>query len=296
MQIIAALETTPRRIYTGSIGFMGPGRRAQFNVAIRTVLINKVEGQAEYGIGGGIVWDSINKMEFEECQTKARVVTQRMPDFSIFETILWIPEDGYYLLLFHLARLKASAAYFSFNVDMEAVCDELDFLAGTFAPAAYKVRLLVAKDGGITCESEALQDTATEYPQRVCLARTPVDFSNPFLYHKTTNRHLYDRALAECPGYDDVILWNERGEVTESCIANIVVELDKDLCTPPVQCGLLAGTYRAYLLEEGKVSEKVIKIKDLIVSPHIYLVNSVRKQREIFLDLPEVKGGGETDL
>ena len=43
MQIIAELESTPRRIYTGAIGFIAPGRRAQFSVAIRTLLINRPE-------------------------------------------------------------------------------------------------------------------------------------------------------------------------------------------------------------------------------------------------------------
>src|SRR5262249_3603636 len=65
MEIITQLETTPRRLYTGAIGFAAPGRRAQFNVAIRTLLIERATGLAEYGVGGGIVWDS-------ECETEWR--------------------------------------------------------------------------------------------------------------------------------------------------------------------------------------------------------------------------------
>jgi para-aminobenzoate synthetase/4-amino-4-deoxychorismate lyase len=89
--------------------------------------------------------------------------------------------------------------------------------------------------------------------------------------------------LTACHEYDDVILWNEKGEVTESCIANIVVELDGELYTPPVRCGLLAGTFRARLIEQDKVREKVIRLKDLARSPHIYLVNSVRKNQEVVI-------------
>ena len=58
MDIIARLECSPRRIYTGTIGFLDPDGRAQFNVAIRTALINRKTDVAEYGIGGGIVADS----------------------------------------------------------------------------------------------------------------------------------------------------------------------------------------------------------------------------------------------
>ena len=129
---------------------------------------------------------------------------------------------------------------------------------------------------------------AVAQPLHVCLAATAVDSANPFLYHKTTNRVVYEQALAACPGYADVILWNEKGEVTESSIANIVVELDGKLYTPPIPCGLLPGTYRAYLLEQGKVKERVIRKEDLSNSPHIYLVNSVRKEREVVVDIEKV--------
>ncbi|MCK4467634.1 MAG: chorismate-binding protein, partial [Desulfobacterales bacterium] len=262
MQIIAELETGPRRIYTGSIGFISPDRKAQFNVAIRTVLVDKIKGQAEYGVGGGIVWDSTETIEFEESQTKAKILTERLSDFSLLETILWVPENGYYLLQQHLARLKDSAIYFSFSADIDAIRDKLLSLAGAFPHTAHKVRLLVAKNGHITCKPEVLRHSIVRHIQRVCLAQSPIDSSNPFLYHKTTNRRVYDQALASCPGYDDVILWNEKGEVTESCIANIVIELDGKLYTPPVQCDLLAGTFRAWLIKQNKVREKVIRLKD----------------------------------
>jgi para-aminobenzoate synthetase/4-amino-4-deoxychorismate lyase len=288
MEIIAELEHTPRRIYTGTVGFWTPGGTAQFNVAIRTVLIDKAQGEAEYGVGGGIVWDSIDTMEFEECQTKARILTQRVPDFSLLESILWTPEEGYFLLPYHLARLQDSAGYFSFSADMDAIRNTLDSFAHTLPKTAHKVRLLVARDGGITVQSEILGNAAAQ-PQRCCLAPEPVDSANPFLYHKTTNRQVYEQALGSCPGYADVILWNEKGEVTESCIANIVVELEGALYTPPVQCGLLAGTYRAYLLEQGKVKKRVIRIDDLAQSPHIYLISSVRKEREVIVDVEGIK-------
>jgi len=288
MQIIAELEHAPRRIYTGTVGFWMPDRQAQFNVAIRTVLIEKATGEAEYGVGGGIVWDSIDTMEFEECQTKARILTQRVPDFSLLESILWTPEEGYFLLAYHLNRLADSAAYFSYSADMDVIREELDSLARILPKTAHKIRLLMAKDGGITVQSESLGDAAAP-PLHCCLAPTPIDPSNPFLYHKTTNRGVYEQALAAAPGYADCILWNEKGEVTESCIANIVVELDGGLCTPPVQCGLLPGTYRAYLLEQGKVRERVIRKEDLFRSPHVYLVNSVRKEREVIVDWEEIK-------
>jgi para-aminobenzoate synthetase/4-amino-4-deoxychorismate lyase len=86
MEIIADLESTPRRIYTGTIGFLAPGRRAQLNVAIRTILLHKPTGRAEYGVGGGIVWDSTPAGEYEESLTKTRVLTPLPRDFDLLET------------------------------------------------------------------------------------------------------------------------------------------------------------------------------------------------------------------
>lgn len=74
MEIIAGMEADPRGAYTGAIGYLAPGRRAQFNVAIRTPVVDLGDGRAEYGVGGGIVWDSDPCEEYEECQIKARVL------------------------------------------------------------------------------------------------------------------------------------------------------------------------------------------------------------------------------
>ncbi len=115
-----------------------------------------------------------------------------------------------------------------------------------------------------------------EGPLRVVLAGDPVDSSDVSLFHKTTNRGVYERARARAGSCDDVILWNERGEVTESTIANVVVEMDGVQYTPPVECGLLAGTYRAELLGRGEIRERVITREELRSATAIWLVNSVQ--------------------
>ncbi len=95
-------------------------------------------------------------------------------------------------------------------------------------------------------------------PIRAALAQGQVNSNDPFLFHKTTRREVYDLALKAHPACDDVLLHNERGELTEFTIGNLVVELGGELVTPPVVCGLLAGTFRAELLETGKVMERVV--------------------------------------
>lgn len=285
MEIIRELETQPRNIYTGTIGFITPDNQAQFNVAIRTVAINKKTNQAEYGVGGGIVWDSLSSNEYQECQVKAQILTQKYPEFSLLETILWTAHEGYFLLDYHLQRLKQSALYFGFKLDLLGIDKKLQLIANSLSDKPYKVRLIVTKEGKIYCEaiSLCLNKLSLSQPVKLCLANTPIDSHNIFMYHKTTNREIYNNILQSYSEYDDVILWNEKEEITETCIANIVVKLNGELLTPPVASGLLAGTFRAYLLAENKIKEAVIRKKDLLECDHIYVINSVRKWRDAFL-------------
>ncbi len=197
--------------------------------------------------------------------------------FELLETMRWTPRDGWYLLGRHLARLDDSARHFRFACSQSAIREALD-RAVRSADAPLRVRLLLAEDGAVRVEHTPLDHRDGVW--RVRLAEHPIDPSNEFLYHKTTNRTVYDRARR--PDCDDVILWNPAGEVTESTIANLVVEAVDDShpggrrITPPIACGLLPGTLRAELLATGEVSEAVVTVEQLKAAPRFWLVNSVR--------------------
>ena len=274
MEIISGVESSPRRIYTGTIGFVEPGGRAQFNVAIRTVLVNRATGEAEYGVGGGIVADSACSDEWEESRIKARALAARPPSFELLETMLWKPESGYLLLGRHLKRLLQSADYFGFRVELLDVRDELERYATTLPAAPHRVRLVLSRQGAIDITSRP-QDADEGFPE-IAFAADAIDPANPFLYHKTTNREVYEHALAARPDFTDVLLYNDRGEVTESTIANLVVAIDGELVTPPVASGLLPGTLRAHLLDEKRIREEVITVQQLADAQECYLLNSVR--------------------
>jgi len=275
MEIIQGLETSSRGIYTGSIGFIAPDGNAQFNVAIRTAVIQ--DGKAEYGIGGGIVWDSDAESEYKEAITKAAILTKRMPDFQCLETMIY--EDGeIFLLERHLKRLAESAEYFDFEIDLEKIREELDALS---FDEPMRIRLLLNKDG--LFDFQALELLSSDGPAKLAIAKEPVDSKDVFLYHKTTNRAVYEKVKADFPAADDVLLYNERGEITESCRANVVVELDGRKVTPPVSCGLLSGTFRDELLERGEIEEGAVTLDDLKRADSICLINSVRKRRSVIL-------------
>jgi para-aminobenzoate synthetase / 4-amino-4-deoxychorismate lyase len=276
-QIISELEPTPRGIYTGCIGYISPDRFAQFNVAIRTAVVDRHKGQVEYGAGGGIVADSDSVDEYTEALLKARILTEQRPEFSLLETILWTPEDHYFLLEYHLRRIADSSAYFNYRIDLEYARKQLQEQITGFVQNPQRVRLLVNRDGSLEIQAAPIELTESHRPVRLGLAATPVHSSDIFLYHKTTHRQTYETALSDSPGYDDVLLWNERGELTESCRANVVLEISGNLLTPPVEAGLLAGTFRAKLIEQGKIQEHLLMVDDLKRCSKIYLINSVRK-------------------
>ena len=272
MRIIRALEAEPRGVYTGAIGYLAPGRRAQFNVAIRTVVVEKEPGRATYGVGGGIVWDSTAEEEYQECQVKAQVLAARRPAFSLLETMLWTPEEGFFLLDYHLRRLADSAAYFGVPLDEVAVRAQL----AVTASGPCKVRLLVAETGAVGVQVLPLGEMDGGV-RRVGWASRPVSRTDLFLYHKTTQRGVYEAARGSRPGCDEVLLWNEQGELTEATTANVVVERDGRRLTPLVACGLLPGTYRQWLLDQGEIEEGVIRRETLRPGQRLYLINAVRR-------------------
>ncbi len=181
-----------------------------------------------------------------------------------------------FLLDEHMDRISRSASYFCRTLDEQLVRAALDREAQGFGDAPMRVRVTVSADARISVESTVLDESQPGVRRRVRLAVGPHDVASPFAYHKTTVRDAYVDARNSGGDCDDVILWNSRREITESTIANVVVEVDGRKITPPVRCGLLAGTFRRHLLESGQVEEVEITIEELSRADRVYLVNSVR--------------------
>jgi para-aminobenzoate synthetase/4-amino-4-deoxychorismate lyase len=279
MEIIRELEAAPRGVYTGAIGHIAPAGNAQFNVAIRTVVLAGNRG--EMGIGSGIVSDSKVDSEFDECLLKAHFLTKLDPPFELIETLRFEPERGFHLLERHLARLHASAAHFAYPFSREAVLAALDAEAARVEAPVAMVRLLLAEDGAITVTSTAITLPTKETVWRFVISDQRLNDKDIFLYHKTTRRQFYEREMERhkaLSGCDEVVFLNSKGELTEGTRTTLFVELDGRLFTPALACGLLPGTLREELLDLplAAASEAIITPQDLIAADRIYLGNSVR--------------------
>ncbi|WP_156291325.1 aminodeoxychorismate synthase component I [Oceanobacillus salinisoli] len=276
MEIISDLEATPREVYCGAIGYITPMNEAIFNVPIRTVVIDEKSGMATYGVGGGITWDSTAEGEYDELLAKASLLKEDRPEFHVLESLL-LDNGEIFLLEEHLNRLTNTAKYFGFPFNLASAHESLQDLARKNQDGEYKVRLLLFKNGLITIEAQPI--TQPETPLKVSLAEEPLDKNNPFLYHKTTHRAVYS-PFQKNEVYD-VLLRNEDGELTEFTNGNVVLEIDGKLCTPPIQSGLLAGTFRERLINNGEIFEKRLMVEDLKRCTKIWFINSVRKWLQV---------------
>ncbi|RQR79301.1 MULTISPECIES: chorismate-binding protein [unclassified Burkholderia] len=234
MELIDAIESTPRGLYTGAIGWLDAPKEGLsagaavpdgvagcgdfcLSVAIRTLTLDAIAVDAaatigsrdaataasgrrrgRMGVGAGIVLDSVAADEYAECELKARFLTDADPGFQLFETTAATRADGIRHLERHLARLQRSADAFGFRLDADALRREIDArCAALDGDGPYRMKLALAKDGTVDITAAALKPLPAG-PVGVMLASAhgfaPTRADDALLLHKTTHRAEYDRA------------------------------------------------------------------------------------------------------
>ena len=191
-------------------------------------------------------------------------------DFRLIETMRVLESGEVYLLDRHLHRLRHSARHFSFKYDSDKVREQITEAAPRLPVF---LRLLLSQNGDLEISSGAIP---TDQFEHLKFSSVRVDSKNPFLYHKTTKRGVYEEARRDCDANTDVILINERDEITETTITNIAVFRDGQWITPALSCGLLPGVLRAELLSRGEIVEGIIHPEDLHSSDPVRCFNALR--------------------
>jgi len=272
MEIIKNLEPQPRGVYCGTIGLLLPNGRRIFNVAIRTIQLHK--GQAIYGVGGGITWDSTWESEYREVHQKAAVLYRKQARFKLITTGRVSQKS----LLFedqHLERLTKASRYFAYPFDLEELRQKIEEeCQACDSHQDYRLRISLSKSGEMEVSRQILAPLSPSF----CKAKLylqEADLQTPFTYFKTTHRpHL---SLGE----QEIIYHNVAGELLETSIGNLVLKIAGKLYTPPTSLGILPGIYRQHLLERGQVEEKVLTLADLNQAKTIYGCNAVRGLYEL---------------
>lgn len=275
MQQIAALETEPRQVYCGAIGYLSPNGAALFSVPIRTVLLDREAGSAEYGVGSGITWDSQPCGEFAENRLKASLLSAQPMQPDLFETLRL--EQGIYSRRDqHIDRLIASADYFGRPVERADLIAALNIPAMNHRTGLWRVRLVLPFAGQPYAAAEPLAAAQLAQPIVFGLSSLPIDRSDRRLFHKRCDRSLYQAQRSLCPHAEETLMINQDGELTEFTVGNLVLEIDGMRFTPPLECGLLPGVLRAELLKEGAVGERILTPRDLKHATGIWRINSLR--------------------
>ena len=274
MEIIKNLEPQARGVYCGTIGILLPNGRRIFNVAIRTIQLHK--GQAIYGVGGGITWDSTWESEYREVHQKAAVLYRKQVPFQLMTT----GKISQKHLLFkeeHIERLRKASRYFAYPFNPEYLRQRIDAECQTcHEEKDYRLKISISKSGDIDlCCQELIPLNPAFCQAQLCLQETSLQ--TPFTYFKTTYRpHL-------TIGKQEKIYHNEKGELLETSIGNLVLQIAGKLYTPPINLGILPGIYRQHLLEIGQVEEKVLTLEELAQAEAIYGCNAVRSLYKLSL-------------
>ncbi|HWD95192.1 MAG TPA: chorismate-binding protein [Acidimicrobiales bacterium] len=274
MEIIERLEVAERGVYCGAVGLLSPtvgGLHARFSVAIRTAAI--AGSTAKFGSGGGVVADSDPEKEHQEMALKAEMLGAPQRPFRLLETFGYGGDDSVGTIRRHLDRLRTSAIFlgFKYPVDLEerviaTLVNKGDHL---------RIRLMLSRGGEVDLQSEEAPSARTT-PVRLAIDDEPVCSESMMLFHKTTLRDMYTRRRRKFPLADDVVMINEKGECTETTIANIAARRGGAWFTPPLASGCLPGIGRARLIEEGVLMEADLRPEDLFAADELAVVNSLR--------------------
>lgn len=311
LEIIDALETAPRGLYTGAIGWFdapeasaAPARRNAsasamlalhyprvasgnfcLSVPIRTLILSAADDtglrRGEMGVGAGIVHDSVAAAEYRECWLKAQFLTGLGHDFELFETMR-ASQNGVALLDRHLARLTASARYFGFRCDAAAIRHAVASACEKLPPdVPHRLRLALRFDGGIqSATAPLLPLPSAGQAVKLAVVRTPLVVNPLFLRHKTSQRAHYDAAwrAAEALGAFDALFFNAAGELTEGARSTIFLKLSGRWHTPPLASGLLPGVMRAVILDDPAwaASERRLTLDELQAAEEVVVCNALR--------------------
>ena len=258
MQIIESLESEPRGLYTGSIGFLHPcdtglGFEGVFNVVIRTLSLKPVSDglyQGVYGVGSGIVIDSDPEAEYRECGWKARFLNDLRPDFGIFETMR-VEDKQCRLLDLHLGRLNSSAQALNLTWPQNAA-EQIQHYIDALPSGLFRVKATLFSDGLALSHAAVSELDGQQY---VILSGHTLSQRDYLRRFKTTRREIFDQAwkMAEGQGAFDSLFFNSDGLLLEGGRSNVFVKYQGQWLTPSLDLDILNGVMRQAVLKQPQL-------------------------------------------
>ncbi|WP_259338402.1 aminodeoxychorismate synthase component I [Mammaliicoccus vitulinus] len=276
MRIIKNLEKTARGIYCGAIGLLLPDGRMIFNVPIRTIHNN--EKRAIYGVGSGITIDSNAEAEIEEFNMKTKILEKRK--VNLIETMR-IQDGRVQRRREHTERISKSAEALQIPIELKKWDNILDETEKSHIDRPYKLRIELTHEGEFNVDTTALVDSTKPLTAKLKQAQ-PV--SSIYIKNKTTERHHFKHEHET----DVVLYYNDKNEITEFDIGNVVIKDGESFITPPYNEQILNGCMRQQLLASGVIKEQAIDKETLLnnIKNHkyeVFMINSLREWTKIDL-------------
>ncbi|MBR6026826.1 MAG: bifunctional anthranilate synthase component I family protein/aminotransferase class IV [Neisseriaceae bacterium] len=292
MEIISQLESTPRGLYTGAIGFFSPENRETamgvsgcLNVAIRTLELMPDNGawQGVYGVGSGIVIDSVAENEYQECLWKSQFINNLRPNFDLFETMR--VENGKISLLDkHLNRMSQSAFALNMPFSLSQAKDKIETaLQNLCDDKTYRLKLILTCSGSLKTEYSPLNSLIGN--KKVIISPNRLPNQNPLRCYKITYRPEYDKAWqdAEQVGAFDALLFNQNGDLLEGGRSSVMIFIENQWLTPDLSLHILPSIARGEFMQKNTVQESTININTLQRAEKILVGNALRGWLEVDL-------------
>ena len=291
MQIIDDLESSRRGLYTGTIGWLeqcstGLGAYGSFNIVIRSLELKPETADTysgTYGVGSGIVADSVGADEFDECGWKARFLHQLTPEFSLFETMR-VQSRQCALIQFHLERLRDSAQAVNIKLDFEIASKRLkEYLQQLPANGIFRVKMVVDREGAINFSAVPLKPL--EGQQSVIISSKRLDNHNYVRRFKTCVRQFYDEGWQQAvkKGAFDSLFFNQDHQLLEGGRSSVFIQYQNQWHTPALSLDILDGVMRRQVmnnpqkyLHADQVHEGVITREMLEQAQQIKVCNALR--------------------
>ncbi|CAL7891453.1 aminotransferase class IV [Fusobacterium necrophorum] len=194
---------------------------------------------------------------------------------GVFETIK--VEDGRAIFCEeHLRRLQKSLDFF--DISQKISVKEIQAYLATQKEKNFALKIVVSARNILYLKREnPYLHQEKDRGVRLCFSKVLRNSSSAMVYHKTTQyyENLLEKKKAKQRQYDEVVFWNERGELAEGAVSNLFFLKGDQLYTPPVSCGLLPGIMRGKIMEYYPVEEKRILPEDLLNFDACFLTNSL---------------------
>ena len=191
-----------------------------------------------------------------------------------FETIL--VKDKPVLLKEHINRLNKAIEYLNIGEKID-----LDFISNIINGEKYSniaVKIAVTEKNIIFTTREIKYNENTyKNGFKVRLSKVMRNSSSNICRHKTLNylENIIEYENANKDGFNETLFLNEKHNLSEGCTSNIFIVKDENIYTPTIDCGILPGVLRAWVIENFSVMEKEISKEEFLNCDEMFLTNSL---------------------